>query len=65
MCNALPDTEERQEKDRALKWLVTILCIYQQFEADMNEQEYLEDDPDWKTFQRIHSPVRILYYDIA
>lgn len=61
MCNALPDTEEWQEKDCALKWWVTILCIYQQFEADMNEQEYLEDDPDWKKHFNV-STVQSEYY---
>lgn len=39
---------------------VTILCIYQQFEADMNEQECLEDDPDWKYFNV--STVQSEYY---
>lgn len=39
---------------------VTILYIYQQFEADISEQEYSEDDHYWNTLVRVLNPIRFV-----
>ena len=41
------------------------ICIYHQFEADVNEQEYLEDNSFWKTFHGVYRLVRILWYYVV
>ena len=42
--------------------LKQVICIYHQFEADVNEQEYLEDNSFWKTFHGVYKYSEIFLF---